>query len=390
MARRRRKRSPSRTSPDGDQRRYKRAARTQCGRRRQPGDNDGLTPLSSTSVSPTSPLTRLADSRFICSDHDDEESSLFSDFDDINEIIQEFLLDDSDSSDSDDECFTLSDVKILRATHPSFCSVPRGSVQGGVQGRGNTSVRQRRRAPGAYSARKRPLLRQGGGPQAAPLSIVVDLDETLVASRAGSIHLRPHIKEFIDACHAEGCEIVIWSAATPSYVNAIVRAVAAVSQRRVWYHHIITRHHSWYRENCGGVKDLSELGRPLGRVLLLENSTLSIQRQPQNSILVEDYIQPNLQDNTLHILAGIVRRVATGMRCRNGGVCDTVARLLSVDPELQALSFLVSLNEDCASTVVEMYPTRAEISCWGLRYSPQALLSQRRYGGTHPLVVRSG
>ncbi|KAG8346568.1 putative Protein of unknown function (DUF705) NLI interacting factor like phosphatase [Trypanosoma vivax] len=217
----------------------------------------------------------------------------------------------------------------------------------------------------------------------APLCVVVDLDETLVAARCGSVYARPYVKEFLDACHEGGCEVVVWSAGSSSHVDGIVKALAVTSERRKWYHHIISRHHRWCGEGADPIKDLSKLGRPLNRIMLLENNPKSVQRQPQYSVLLEDYMQPSSGDYSLRLIADVVRRIVARMRIVRDTRAVDVARILSVDPELVPLVFPIS----CSSTA---YDTTMDVNILhsrGLRYSPGAISDIRRYGGERPLSI---
>lgn len=193
---------------------------------------------------------------------------------------------------------------------------------------------------GTLSSSQRPALLKPlkpvhRGAPVGPLSIVLDVDETLVSARHGAIHVRPHVKAFLDLCEELRCEIIVWTAGVASYVNPILHAIANTCHRKAWFHHIISRHRRWYHEDdkgeASGVKDLQLLGRPLERVLLIENNPISVCRQPMNAILVEDYSGPNECDDSLRTLAGIVRRAVV---CLSEDVAEDTAD--EQDPSLPA------------------------------------------------------
>ncbi|EKF33640.1 hypothetical protein MOQ_002484 [Trypanosoma cruzi marinkellei] len=327
-------------------------------------------------------------------DRGEQESSVLSDFDAINDVIQEFLLESDD--DDEEECF--NHVAIFHAVKPFFGYSRTTKQTHRREARKVVSVRPSRLAtsgasvtPGLMLAeamlpgigvercrrrQTKTLLPSDKGLPLSPLCIVVDLDETLVWARRGSVYLRPYLKEFLDACHMEGCEVVVWSAGSPLHVNNVVRAVADVSQRKDWFHHIISRHHKWYRDEEDDAKDLSLLGRPLNRVLMLENSPRSIRRQPRHAVLVEDYNEPTKRDNSLRIILELVRRLVAILR----GISDSsnvdVSRLLSEDSALVDLSFPLLDNSKNERTIL----------CRGLLYSPQDTFACRSYGGENPLV----
>ncbi|AAZ10673.1 TFIIF-stimulated CTD phosphatase, putative [Trypanosoma equiperdum] len=375
MSRKCRKRPSTTGSPS----RYRGERRNRIAVRRQTRQSRSFRGDEPTSPvrSPQSSYVTIAGSAFSCSD--DDESSELSDFDVINDVIQDALLESSDSSDYDDDDGNMSILQELRPF--LFCSLYT------VEDRRRRSRKEVTAPPvrrvstrRSQGKRKGVLLPQGGGPPGAPLCFVVDLDETLVAARGGCAHLRPHLKELFDVCHEEGCEVVVWSAGTASHVNELVQAITTVVQRRAWYHHIISRHHRWFKEDCGGVKDLSLLGRPLDRVLCLENNPLSVHRQPRHSILVEDYVQPANSDDTLRFVAGVLRRIASRLRSAGERGGD-VAQLLSVDSGLVEL--VIPINPQLSVTdplVNNLYSIHSR----GLRYSPQSVFTQRCYGGQRP------
>ncbi|ORC93801.1 uncharacterized protein TM35_000016780 [Trypanosoma theileri] len=341
------------------------------------------------------------------------ESSVLSDFDVLNDAIQEFLLGSDDSG--DDASGYYGEVDIIHAVAPFLHAASvrpaarrmrharKSTPPTGTSTTTTTTTTSKftpTSTPTPTTApligltlaesmlprrvlrrRRRLLLPRDKGLPEAPLCIVLDLDETLVAARRDGVHPRPHVKEFLDVCHAEGCEVVVWSAGSPAHVNSVIRAVATVSQRRDWYHHIISRHRRWFHEDSESVKDLALLGRPLNRVLMLENSPRSIQRQPMHAILLEDYISPTAQDDSLRLLAGVVQRLVAAMRASDDLATADVSRLLSVDTSLMELLLPSShsLSRD-GSTMISR----------GLLYSPQRVFSSRSYGGEHPLSYQGG
>ncbi|PBJ69049.1 hypothetical protein BCY84_20530 [Trypanosoma cruzi cruzi] len=329
-------------------------------------------------------------------DRGEQDSSVLSDFDAINDVIQEFLLESDDEEEEDG----FNHVSIFHAVKPFFGYSRTTKESHRRQARKVVSMLPSRLAtsgasvtPGLMLAeamlpgiggkgfrrrQNKTLLPSDKGLPLSPLCIVVDLDETLVWARRGSVYLRPYLKEFLDACHMEGCEVVVWSAGSPLHVNNAVRAVSDVLQRKDWFHHIISRHHKWYRDEEDDAKDLSILGRPLNRVLMLENSPRSIRRQPQHAVLVEDFNEPTKRDNSLRIILELVRRLVAVLRGASDSSDVDVPRLLAEDVALVDLSFSLLGNSK----------NERNIFCKGLLYSPQDTFACRSYGGENPSVPR--
>lgn len=136
------------------------------------------------------------------------------------------------------------------------------------------------------------------------VTLVLDLDETLVYAREGPLYARPGLDEFFKVC-AERCEVVVWTAGLRAYAQAIIRNIdkAGVVQ------HCIYRHSKWFTGQAGYRKDLAALGRPLDKVLIIENTPDCIRGYQQNGILVEDYEGGERVDNTIPALTDVIKQL---------------------------------------------------------------------------------
>ncbi|KAK7198245.1 NLI interacting factor-like phosphatase [Novymonas esmeraldas] len=135
------------------------------------------------------------------------------------------------------------------------------------------------------------------------LVLVLDLDETLVYARCGPLYARPGITEFFQMCKEKGIEVVVWTAGLKAYAQAIVAHIDTCNA----VSHCIYRHNKWFNGQPGYRKDLDALGRPLDRVLIVENTPDCIRGYQDNGILVSDYEGSENEDNTLYALAEVVR-----------------------------------------------------------------------------------
>ncbi|EKF32340.1 nuclear lim interactor-interacting factor, putative [Trypanosoma cruzi marinkellei] len=137
------------------------------------------------------------------------------------------------------------------------------------------------------------------------LTLALDLDETLVYAREGPLYARPGLDEFFKLCREKCVEVVVWTAGLRAYAQAIIRNI---DKGRVICH-CIYRHSKWFTGYAGYQKDLSALGRPLDRVLIIENTPDCIRGYQQNGILVEDYEGGEAPDNTIPALIDLVRNL---------------------------------------------------------------------------------
>lgn len=286
-------------------------------------------------------------------------------------------------------------------------------------------------------AHRAPSLRR----QLPLFTVVFDLDETLVGARHGTIQLRPHIGELLRALHELPVEIILWTAGTAHYVNPILHAIGQACGRQEWFHHIISRHKRWYTGANTSVKDLSQLGRSMDRVLMIENNPISVVQQPDLCVLVEDYVQANAADESLLVLQGVLERLVDAYRnaergavaaeenmkdshgTRTGsGAHESVQAGVAVDPSsiiqrcrppplsellrqdaaLQTVAF--RMEDVCSEEGVSM-SQKVELKervggaetllCCGLRYSPSlpstlaplSVAAARSYGCVHPLLL---
>jgi carboxy-terminal domain RNA polymerase II polypeptide A small phosphatase len=169
-----------------------------------------------------------------------------------------------------------------------------------------------RRVPSG-GARTDPLLPPPEDP--TKKCLVLDLDETLVHSSfqavradAGvsfftipveierSVHdinviRRPGLDEFLRAVGSI-YEVVIFTASLAKYANPVVDTI---DTSRVVKHRLFREHCVFEEGNY--VKDLSMLGRDLKSTIIIDNSAISYQFQPENAIPCSNFIDdPNDTD----------------------------------------------------------------------------------------------
>ncbi len=162
------------------------------------------------------------------------------------------------------------------------------------------------------------------------LTVVVDLDETLVFARGLEVIIRPHVADLLKRVRALGCELVLWTAGVHEHTHKVLTAldlVAAPNHDVVWFDHLITRSRRWYSEHKP-FKDLELLGRQLPRVILIDNNPACASQQPQNSLIVEDYMGAE-KDETLTKVGDIVAHLAEVIRADPTQSVETVLSSLS-------------------------------------------------------------
>ncbi|KAL2341025.1 hypothetical protein Fmac_008965 [Flemingia macrophylla] len=170
-----------------------------------------------------------------------------------------------------------------------------------------------------------------GGDAAPPLlppslsrrgTVFLDLDETLVHSQLlpaperfdfvvrpvidGEpmefyVLKRPGVDEFLESLAAK-YEVVVFTAALKEYASMVLDRL---DRNRFISHRL-------YRDSCRHVdgrlvKDLSEVGRDLGRVVIVDDNPNSFSRQPENAILIRPFVD-DIFDRELWKLRGFFDR----------------------------------------------------------------------------------
>lgn len=123
---------------------------------------------------------------------------------------------------------------------------------------------------------------------------------------------RPWLEHFLVQA-AEAFEVVVFTASLQQYADGVIDHIdpqGKVSSRL-------------YRESCvlhGGayVKDLARLGRPLERVVLVDNSALSYAFQPENGLASVTYLDDRTDTGLLDVY-NVLKRVE-GLEDVRGGL----------------------------------------------------------------------
>lgn len=134
------------------------------------------------------------------------------------------------------------------------------------------------------------------------LTVILDLDETLIYAREGPLYCRPHLDELLQFL-GENCETVVWTAGIRPYAQAVIKNIDPTGIIQ----HCVYRHNKWFSGQPGYVKDLSLVGRDLSRCLIVENTPDCVRGYERNGILVPDYDGAEGPDNTLLIVKRVIQ-----------------------------------------------------------------------------------
>ena len=140
---------------------------------------------------------------------------------------------------------------------------------------------------------------------------VLDLDETLISFKLdlgeikkGTIKFRPGLDEFLQKIK-EKYEIIVFTSATREYADPLEDAI---EQNNKYFDARLYREHTIIYEN-EVVKDISRIGRPLDKILIVENMQQNYRLQKENGILIKSFYGEDMKDNCLIALGDILIKI---------------------------------------------------------------------------------
>jgi len=143
-------------------------------------------------------------------------------------------------------------------------------------------------------------------PGASGLTLVLDLDETLVHyyedDKEGHILIRPGTDNFLKTL-SEFYEIVVFTAALQDYADWVLDQI---DPNKYIKYRLYRQHACTYGTTI--VKDLSKLGRGLSRMIIVDNVAENFQSQPENGILIKSWVD-DPEDTALPELCQLLKGI---------------------------------------------------------------------------------
>jgi RNA polymerase II subunit A small phosphatase-like protein len=161
---------------------------------------------------------------------------------------------------------------------------------------------QRLRQPSMIRDAGRDLIPPKDPSMEGRITIVLDLDETLIYAREGPLYARPGIDELL-AFLKEHFEAVVWTAGVKAYAQAVVKNIDKTNAIQ----HCVYRHKKWFTGVAGYNKDLTLLGRDMANTIIIENTPDCLRGNEGNGILVADYEGGELADDTLYCILALLK-----------------------------------------------------------------------------------
>jgi Dullard-like phosphatase family protein len=145
-----------------------------------------------------------------------------------------------------------------------------------------------------------------------PYSLVLDLDETLVHFKInseddseGTLQIRPGIMPFLDSV-GKYYELIVFTAATQDYGDLLIDAI---EENNVYFEHRFYRQHTVIIGN-DFVKDLNRIGRPIDKIIIVDNMPQNFRLQRENGINIKAFWGEDVNDNALEELGKILINIA--------------------------------------------------------------------------------
>ena len=143
-------------------------------------------------------------------------------------------------------------------------------------------------------------------------TLILDLDETLISfkivdniSNKGILRLRPGLYEFLLSVK-NNYELIIFTSATKEYADPLIDAI----EKKIKYFDFrLYRHHTIIYEN-EFVKDIGKLGRPMNKLIIVDNLPQNFRLQKENGIMIKPFWGEDRYDTTLYELGIILNKIA--------------------------------------------------------------------------------
>ena len=144
-------------------------------------------------------------------------------------------------------------------------------------------------------------------------TLVIDLDETMVNFKftnikkgIGKLYLRPSLENFLEVIK-DYYEIIAFTSALRDYAD-IVLDIIEKNQRKKYFDGRLYREHTT-RFGKKYIKDLSKIGRDLGKIIIVDNLSHCFKLHSENGILISSFYGENENDKALIELQKILIKI---------------------------------------------------------------------------------
>ena len=143
-------------------------------------------------------------------------------------------------------------------------------------------------------------------------SLILDLDETLVHFKInndddieGILQFRPGVIPFLEEV-GKYYELIVFTEATQDYGDLLIDAL---EENRIYFEQRFYRQHTVIIDN-DFVKDLNRIGRPLDKMIIVDDMPKNFRLQKENGIHIKAFRGKDAYDNALKELGKILVNIA--------------------------------------------------------------------------------
>ena len=143
-------------------------------------------------------------------------------------------------------------------------------------------------------------------------SLVLDLDETLISlerkklnlENKGILKFRPGLLKFLTKVK-KYYEIIIFTSGTREYGEQILEAI---ENGKNYFDFKLFREHTLFYNN-EFIKDISRIGRPLDKIIIVDNMPQNYRLQKDNGIEIKPFYGEDNDDKVLDYLGSVLRKI---------------------------------------------------------------------------------
>ena len=156
-------------------------------------------------------------------------------------------------------------------------------------------------------------------------SLVLDLDETLISldrnkgskNSKGILKLRPGLMQFLTKIR-KYYEMVVFTSGTKEYADQIIDVIESDEK---YFDYRLCREHTLFYNN-EFIKDLSRIGRPLDKVIIVDNLPQNFRLQKENGIEIKSFFGDDNNDKALDNLGIILKKIVNRFNDVRNGILE--------------------------------------------------------------------
>jgi CTD small phosphatase-like protein 2 len=156
-------------------------------------------------------------------------------------------------------------------------------------------------------------------------SLVLDLDETLISldrnkvnqNNKGILKFRPGLLKFLSKIK-KFYEIIVFTSGTKEYADQIIDVIE--NDEKFFDFRLYREHTLFYNNEF--IKDISRIGRPLDKIIIVDNLPQNFRLQKENGIEIKSFFGDDNNDKALVSLGNILKKIANRFNDTRNGIIE--------------------------------------------------------------------